>query len=88
MCSSDLYFFISLQFLFPSYFYSPLIPFLYSVPLCYLGVSKSEEKDEADKWLDPYSLANRGIFASYLSVGFGLYFLLTPLTFYMVSYGV
>ena len=48
------------------------------------GLSKSEEEDEAAKWLDPYALANRGIFASYLSVGFGLYFILTPLTFYMV----
>ena len=48
------------------------------------GLSKSEEEEEAAKWLDPYALANRGIFASYLSVGFGLYFILTPLTFYMV----
>ena len=48
------------------------------------GVSKTEEEEEADKWLNPYALANRGIFASYLSVGFGLYFILTPLTFYMV----
>lgn len=48
------------------------------------GDQKDEEIAEAAKWLDPYALANRGIFASYLSVGFGLYFILTPLTFYMV----
>ena len=50
------------------------------------GVSKKEEEEEADKWLNPYALANRAIFASYLSVGFGLYFILTPLTFYMVRH--
>jgi hypothetical protein len=48
------------------------------------GDVKDNEIAEAAKWLDPYALANRGIFASYLSVGFGLYFILTPLTFYMV----
>ena len=40
---------------------------------------------EASKWLDPYSPGNRSIFASYLSVGFGLYFIQTPLAFYMVN---
>lgn len=63
----------------------------FSIPLSHhliflilLGDVKDEEVAEAAKWLDPYALANRGIFASYLSVGFGLYFILTPLTFYMV----
>jgi len=40
---------------------------------------------EAEKWLNPYHNVNIAIFASYLSVGFGLYFLQTPLTFYMVD---
>jgi MFS family permease len=40
---------------------------------------------EASKWLDPYSPGNRAIFASYLAVGFGLYFIQTPLAFYMVN---
>jgi hypothetical protein len=40
---------------------------------------------EADQWLNPSSPLNRAIFASYLSVGFGLYFLSTPLTFYLVD---
>ena len=31
--------------------------------------------EEARKWLDPYSKRNRGIFASYLAVGFGLFFI-------------
>lgn len=35
--------------------------------------------------LDPYSPPNRGIFTSYLAVGFGLFFVLTPVTFYMVD---
>jgi hypothetical protein len=39
---------------------------------------------DAEEWLNPYSSVNRALFASYLSVGFGLYFLSTPLTFYMV----
>ena len=47
--------------------------------------SDAERAVEEEKWLSPYSLANRAIFASYLSVGFGLYFILTPLTFYMVD---
>eukprot|EP00596_Hydrurales_sp_CCMP1899_P003780 CAMPEP_0119054474 /NCGR_PEP_ID=MMETSP1177-20130426/75087_1 /TAXON_ID=2985 /ORGANISM="Ochromonas sp, Strain CCMP1899" /LENGTH=459 /DNA_ID=CAMNT_0007034711 /DNA_START=124 /DNA_END=1500 /DNA_ORIENTATION=+ len=49
------------------------------------GDIKEIEEAEAVKWLNPYALANRGIFASYLSVGFGLYFIVTPLTFYMVN---
>ena len=40
---------------------------------------------EAKKWLDPYQPCNVGIFASYLAVGFGIYFLNTPLAFYMVD---
>lgn len=40
---------------------------------------------EAARWLDPYSTGNRAIFASYLSVGFGLFFIQTPLAFYMVN---
>ena len=31
--------------------------------------------EEAKKWLDPYNIRNRGIFASYLAVGFGLFFI-------------
>ena len=42
------------------------------------------DDEEAKRWLNPYAAANRAIFASYLTVGFGLYFLSTPLTFYMV----
>lgn len=41
--------------------------------------------EEARKWLDPYHPCNRGIFASYLAVGFGLYFIQTPIAFYMVD---
>jgi MFS family permease len=40
---------------------------------------------EAKKWLDPYSPVNRGIFASYFAVGFGLFFIQTPVAFYMVD---
>jgi hypothetical protein len=32
------------------------------------------DPEEAQKWLDPYNIRNRGIFASYLAVGFGLFF--------------
>jgi hypothetical protein len=40
---------------------------------------------EAAKWLNPYSQSNRAIFASYLAVGVGLFFLPTPIAFYMVD---
>ncbi len=40
---------------------------------------------EAAKHLDPYSAANRAIFASYLAVGVGLFFTSTPISFYMVD---
>jgi hypothetical protein len=45
------------------------------------------EIDEAEalKWLNPYSRSNRGIFASYLAVGIGLFFITTPVAFYMVD---
>ena len=43
------------------------------------------DPEEAAKWLNPYHTVNIAIFASYLSVGFGMYFLQTPLTFYMVD---
>ena len=66
------------------YFYFSILLSHHLVYLILLGDVKDEEVAEAAKWLDPYALANRGIFASYLSVGFGLYFILTPLTFYMV----
>ena len=33
------------------------------------------DPEEARKWLDPYNIRNRGIFASYLAVGFGLFFI-------------
>ena len=33
------------------------------------------DPEEARKWLDPYNTRNRGIFASYLAVGFGLFFI-------------
>jgi hypothetical protein len=47
--------------------------------------SSSIDPIEAEKWLNPYHNVNIAIFASYLSVGFGLYFIQTPLTFYMVD---
>ena len=40
---------------------------------------------EAAKWLDPMHPNNRAIFASYLAVGFGLFFIQTPIAFYMVD---
>jgi hypothetical protein len=40
---------------------------------------------ECEKQLDPYQPFNISIFASYLAVGFGLYFILTPVQFYMVD---
>jgi hypothetical protein len=40
---------------------------------------------EAEKLLDPYAPANIGILASYLSVGFVIYFIQAPLIFYMVN---
>ena len=46
---------------------------------------KEDDFEAAAKWLNPYAIENRAIFASYLSVGFGLYFILTPMTFYMVN---
>jgi len=39
---------------------------------------------EAARYLNPYNMANIGIFASYLAVGFGMYFIQTPLNYYMV----
>jgi hypothetical protein len=66
------------------YFHFSILLSHHLIFLILLGDVKDEEVAEAAKWLDPYALANRGIFASYLSVGFGLYFILTPLTFYMV----
>jgi len=39
---------------------------------------------EAARYLNPYHLTNIGIFASYLAVGFGMYFIQTPLNYYMV----
>ena len=39
----------------------------------------------AAKHLNPYTPANRAIFASYLAVGVGLFFLPTPIAFYMVD---
>ena len=41
--------------------------------------------NESVKWLDPYHASNRAIFASYFTVGFGLYFIQTPLNFFMVN---
>jgi hypothetical protein len=43
------------------------------------------DPEESKKWLNPYSTENIGIFASYLSVGFGMYFIQTPLQYYMVK---
>lgn len=42
-------------------------------------------ESEAEKWLDPYSIQNRCIFASYFAVGIGLFFIQTPIAFYMVD---
>ncbi len=42
-------------------------------------------KASNEDFLDPYSPGNIGIFASYLAVGFGMYFILTPLSYYMVD---
>ena len=39
---------------------------------------------EAQNYLNPYHLTNIGIFASYLAVGFNMYFIQTPLNYYMV----
>jgi len=48
--------------------------------------SKSQiDAIEAAKHLNPYTPANRAIFASYLAVGVGLFFLPTPIAFYMVD---
>jgi hypothetical protein len=43
------------------------------------------DPDDAAKWLNPFHAVNLAIFASYLSVGFGMYFIQTPITFYMVD---
>eukprot|EP00605_Chrysophyceae_sp_TOSAG23-4_P002457 GSChrysophyteH1.ASY1.ANO1.2716.1 assembled CDS len=40
---------------------------------------------EAEKWLNPYAEQNRCIFASYFAVGIGLFFIQTPVAFYMVD---
>jgi len=36
------------------------------------------DPEEAAKWLNPFHAVNLAIFASYLSVGFGMYFIQTP----------
>ena len=48
---------------------------------------QSDELSDADsdEWLNPWAARNRGIFASYLAVGFGIYFIQTPLVYYMAS---
>eukprot|EP01036_Dinobryon_divergens_P027093 gene27093-35808_t len=54
----------------------------------YVGIRKSDssvDSKDAQKWLEPTSMENIGIFASYLSVGFGLYFIQAPLQYYMVN---
>jgi len=43
------------------------------------------DPEESKKWLNPYAIENIAIFASYLSVGFGLYFIQAPLQYYMVN---
>ena len=41
--------------------------------------------DDYCVFLDPWHKDNIGIFASYLAVGFAIYFILTPLNFYMID---
>ena len=40
---------------------------------------------KGEDMLDPYFIGNRGIFASYIAVGFCIYFTVTPITFYLVD---
>ena len=42
-----------------------------------------KEKDAAE-YSNIFSMPNRGIFASYFAVGFAKFFIITPLTYYMV----
>lgn len=48
-------------------------------------VRKSEYKDTYISQTDPWAPQNIAIFASYLAVGFSIYFILTPLNFYMID---
>ena len=49
------------------------------------GMGNEIDAEKAKEFLDPFSKANLGISASYLAVGFGIYFIQTPLQFYMVD---
>jgi MFS family permease len=51
----------------------------------YEGPNSSQHNDVYNEWLDPYAPPNRGIFTSYFAVGFVLYFILTPLIYYLVD---
>jgi len=56
--------------------------------LCEGGGHLDKDEDlpaDAHEWIDPYHPKNRAIFSSYFCVGFGLYFILTPIQFYMVN---
>lgn len=46
---------------------------------------EDNNNNHIDIYLNPWHKQNIGIFASYLAVGFSMYFILTPLAFYMID---
>jgi MFS family permease len=59
---------------------------LQASPIERFEVSEVENvSDEYCVFLDPWHRDNIGIFSSYLAVGFSMYFILTPLNFYMID---
>jgi MFS family permease len=60
-------------------------PDLFSIYEDTVNVEHTDLGDAYNEWMDPWSPQNRGIFTSYFAVGFVIYFILTPLVYYLVN---